>query len=58
MFPSLVLTLTESGTVIHAGHVLDGVSYEENASAWANLPLTQANSKSKIEKRACIIWWS
>ena len=58
MFSSLVLTLMESGMVVHAGHVLDGVTYEESTSAQANLPLTQANSKSKIKKRACIIWWS
>lgn len=44
--------------VLHGGHVLDSVSYEESAFAQANLPLTQANSKSEIEKRACIIWWS
>lgn len=42
--------------VVHAGHVLDGVNYEENTSAQTNLPLTQGNSTSKIEKRACIIW--
>lgn len=44
--------------VVHAGHVLGGISYAESTSAQANLPLTQANSKSKIEKRACIIWWT
>lgn len=58
MFSSLVLTLTELGMVVHAGHVLDGVSYEESTSAQADLPLTKANFKSKIEKRACIIRWS
>lgn len=57
MFSPLVLTLKELGMVVHAGHVLDSVSYEESTSAQANLPLTQANSKSEIEKRACIIWW-
>lgn len=45
MFSSPVLTLTESGMVVHAGHVLDSIIYEEGTSAQAYLPLTQANPK-------------
>lgn len=52
-FFSVVLTLMVSGPIVHAVHV----RHEECTSAQANLPLTQANSKSNIEESPCVIRW-